>query len=249
MTRPPPRSQPPSTVPLDRRGPRRWRPGRRARVVGYAALAAALAIAFRAPLFWGNFGVVDPGRVFRSAQPERNLDGLIRDQRLGAILNLRGGGSNDPFYAHEVRAAAAASVEFWDVPLGATRRPSRDELLRVLRVFEVCRYPLLIHCKWGSDRTGLVSALYRMDQLGEPPQAAARALTLSHGHVPLFGPERLHEPIDEYASWLKAHNLPHQPRRLRSWIASEYRSSDPFRGMPQPKPGPRPPGHSHAVIR
>ena len=42
--------------------------------------------------------------------------------------------------------------------------------------------------------------------------------TLAHGHVPLFGPEHLHEPIDEYASWLRDRGLKHDPERFRGWI-------------------------------
>ena len=78
------------------------------------------------------------------------------------------------------------------------------ELLVLLDLFEHCRYPLLIHCKSGSDRTGLASALYLMSRRGEPPGWAVRGFTLKHGHVPLFGPEHLHEPFREYEAWLKA---------------------------------------------
>ena len=60
-------------------------------------------------------------------------------------------------------------LEFYDLPMSACRRPTRRELLVLLDLFEHCRYPLLIHCKSGSDRTGLASALYLMSRRGEPP--------------------------------------------------------------------------------
>lgn len=205
-----------------------------------ALLVLALAAhAFRRPLFFGNFGVVEPGRVFRSAQPRGGLASLIRQRRIGSVLNLRGGSPADPFYADEVRVTRDAGVDFYDFPMSATRRPSRAELLTLLDVFARCRFPLLIHCKSGADRTGLASALYLMSVRSETPERAARAFTLDHGHVPLLGPERLHEPIDEYAGWLRGRGLTHSPGRFRHWVEHDYEDDRPAGPTRAVRPGPR----------
>jgi hypothetical protein len=91
-------------------------------------LALAGAVVFRRPWFQGNFGVVEPGRVYRSAQPTGGLPRLIQERALGSILNLRGGSRCDGWYVNEVRAARASGVDFYDFPMSATRRPSRHEL-------------------------------------------------------------------------------------------------------------------------
>jgi protein tyrosine/serine phosphatase len=188
------------------------------------ALAALVVTGFRNPLFRGNFGVVAEGRVYRSAQPDEALPELIAERHIATILNLRGGSPDDPFYANEVKAARAGQVAFFDLPMSASKRPSRRELLVLLDLFDRCQYPLLIHCKSGSDRTGLASGLYLMARQGTPPREALRAFSLYYGHVPLLGPERLHEPFVEYAAWLESHGLTHTPDRLRSWVEREYRS-------------------------
>jgi len=156
-----------------------------------------------------------------------------------SILNLRGGSQADSWYAAEVRATRERGVDFYDLSISATRRPRRRELLILLDLFERCRYPLLIHCKSGSDRTGLATALYLMSRQGESPDRALRAFSLRYGHVPIGGPEHLHEPVEEYDAWLKAQHLAHRPEHLRAWVAEVYVSDDPNRNVPTLQPGPR----------
>jgi len=206
-----------------------------------AAAGFALLATFYHPWFGGNFSAVSPGRVYRSSQPRGDLEGLIREHRLASILNLRGGSRADPWYASEVRVAREQGVAFYDLPLSATRRPKRRDLLTLLDLFQTCPYPLLIHCKSGSDRTGLASALYLMARLGEPPERALRAFSVRHGHIPLWGTERLHEPFVEYDAWLEGRRLPHTPARFRDWVRNDYRADDPAVEIRPLRPGPRDP--------
>ena len=196
-------------------------------------------VLFRNSLFHRNFGVVAQGLVYRTAQPEENLQSLVETYEVASILNLRGGGSSDSFYADEVRLATAKGIDFYDYPMSANRRPKRRDLLILIDLFQRCRYPLLIHCKSGSDRTGLASGLYLMVRSGTPPEKALDSFALYYGHVPLFGPENLHEPFVEYADWLKSKGLSHSPERLRSWVENEYRADDPERDIQPLRAGPR----------
>lgn len=203
------------------------------------AVLAFLLLWFRSPLFFGNFGIVDPSRVYRSAQPGSSFETTIRRTHLGSVLNLRGGTQTDEFYRREVETADRLGVEFYDLPISATHRPSRRELMLIISVLDRCHYPLLIHCKWGSDRTGLVSAMYRLVVLGEPPEAALGSFTSRYGHFPLFGPESLHQPLDEYATWLQTQGAKHTPSVFRSWLENHYQSDDDFIKWPTVRPGPR----------
>ncbi len=225
-------------------GPRPADGARRRRVLRTAAavsltVAATFVTYFRRPLFEGNRGVVDEGLVYRAAQPSGDVAGLIRAEELASIVNLRGGGPEDPWYAAEVEAARSLNVDFYDLPMSATKRPTRRELLTLIDLFGRCRYPLLIHCKSGADRTGLASGLYLMARRGVDPVAAESAFALSHAHIPLFGPERLHEPFREYAAWLAANHLDHSPDRLLDWVRHGYRADDPLVAIEPVRPGPR----------
>lgn len=196
---------------------------------------------FRGFFFRNNFGVVEPGRVYRSGQPKGDLEERISTRRVQSVLNLRGGWRGDWWYGHEVEVCQAGGVDFYDLPLSADERPRRGELLMMLDLFDRCAYPLLIHCKSGSDRTGLAAALYELYAVGRPPERARDSFSLRYGHIPLFGPERLHEPIEEYAAWLDAHALGHSPDRFRRWVERHYPPADAADGDNPPalRPGPR----------
>lgn len=215
---------------------------RRRRTVWLAVLllATSLSWIFRGPLGFSNFGVVDQGRVYRSAQPGPELAETAGTFGIRSVLNLRGGSSDDEFYQNEVGTADRLGLALYDLPVSAKRRPSRKDLLRILDVLDHCRYPLLIHCKSGADRTGLAVALYRLAVLGQGPRQAEASFTLLHGHIPFFGPQRLHEPVVEYQRWLERNHLAHSPDRFRSWVTWDYQDDDPPGALERPtRPGPR----------
>ncbi len=195
---------------------------------------------FRGTIGFQNLGVVDSGRVYRCAQPGPNLEATVEALGIRSILNLRGGSLEDEFYRTEVEVADRLQLSFYDLPMSATHRPSRTEILRLLDVLDHCEYPLLIHCKSGADRTGLATTLYRLQKRGEDPLSAEDGFSLIYGHVPLFGPERLHEPIGEYNEWLTRNHLPHTPSRFRHWVTWDYQDEDQPGKVPQQmESGPR----------
>ncbi len=202
-------------------------------------VALGLCCVFRRPWFQGNLGVVDAGRAFRSAQPTTQLTEWIRDYHLRSILNLRGGSFADWWYEAEVQTARDQGVSFYDLQLSATRRPTRRELLRLIDTLKSCPYPLLIHCKSGADRTGLASAVYLLVNRGESPEGAEHAFSIEFGHIPLGGPEHLHEPLDEYAAWLTGRGLSHTPERFRDWVKNDYEPGGDRADPPPLEPGPR----------
>lgn len=214
---------------------------RRFRIALIAVLLAALAGFLHRPLFRGNWGVVDAGRFYRSGQPGGDLAERVAKYGLRSIINLRGGSPADAFYRDEVNTSARLGIDFYDLPLSAGRRPTKAELKAIIECIDRCQYPALVHCKWGADRTGMVCALYRMVKLGDPPEEAAREFSLSHLHIPIGGPERLHAPFAEYAQWLAERGLVHTPERFRVWVDQDYRSE----GAPEPPPPivPRDPRH------
>jgi protein tyrosine phosphatase (PTP) superfamily phosphohydrolase (DUF442 family) len=218
--------------------PSRIRPWK---LVAAAFLASAVAASwvFRRPWFEGNLGVVDPGLVMRSAQPTTQLSDWVGRFGLKSILNLRGGGAGDWWYGLEIKSSRENGVLYYDLPLSATRRPTRRELLQLIDLLDRCSYPLLIHCKSGADRTGLASAIYRMVRRGEPPETALASFSIEFGHIPYFGTEHLHEPLQEYDVWLKSSGLTHSTDRFRNWVRNQYIAPDPPADPPLIKPGPR----------
>jgi len=131
-----------------------------------------------------NFHTIVSGEAYRSGQMDAaQLSRAIQAYGIKSIVNLRG--TNAPtYYRGEIETAKRLGVRHYDFSLSATDEitmPQMDEIIRTLRE---APKPVLIHCKAGADRTGLVSALYCLTLKGETPAQADRELSIWYGHIP-----------------------------------------------------------------
>ena len=98
------------------------------------------------------------------------------------IVNLRGERLSGS-YRLERAACERYGIALVNFHIRARRAPSRDELKATVELFERIEYPILIHCKSGADRTGLISALYSFLKEGVPLGEARRQLSLRYGYL------------------------------------------------------------------
>jgi protein tyrosine phosphatase (PTP) superfamily phosphohydrolase (DUF442 family) len=146
--------------------------------VTYAAYCGILAAS-------GNFHTVKAGQLYRSAQLDKTEFGkVIESYHIKSVLNLRGSNPESAWYKDELTAMREHAVDHYDVGISAHQPPTADQMAQILTILRTAPKPLLIHCKAGSDRTGLVAALYRYAIEGEPAEQAASELSLRFGHFP-----------------------------------------------------------------
>jgi protein tyrosine phosphatase (PTP) superfamily phosphohydrolase (DUF442 family) len=170
-----------------------------------------------------NLHEVVPGAVYRSAQLSGiDLEKVIQAKGVRTIVNLRGCCDPAPWYLEESRTTHRLGVEQMDVCLSAGRLPSPPELRRLLNILDRCAYPILLHCRRGADRTGLVSALVLLLQTGSDTRRATRQLGPRYGHLACGRPAYLDAFFDLYAEWLTQRGLRHSPDVLRAWIEHDY---------------------------
>ncbi len=131
-------------------------------------------------VWWTNFAEVAPG-VFRQNQPSPARLALLRAQGIRSILNLRGR-STQGFYLFERESAARLGLQMADLQMSAKTLPARETLLALRELFETLPKPMLLHCKSGSDRTGLAAALYLMMIHDVPVAKAAKELSFRFLH-------------------------------------------------------------------
>ena len=184
--------------------------------------AAVLAAAAACTSFSENFYEVERGRFYRSAQPDRQqLTRRIWQHEIETVLRVRAGAPGDEDYEASRTAAEAAGVDFVQVPLSASDLPSRAALVELCDVLEHGRYPMLVHCQAGADRTGFVAALYVLQTTGDLDAARAELAFFPFGHLPWFGsdmPERLlarYEPhlgAVSFCEWARTQYDPEAPR-------------------------------------
>ena len=135
--------------------------------------------------YQGNFHTVEEGAFYRSAQLTKDeLQRAVRDHGIRAILNLRGAHPGEPWYDDEVAVSKALEVAHFDYGLSAYRIVTGKQIAELLEIMRNSPKPLLVHCKSGADRAGLVSALYRFAVEGKSEQEADAQLTLLYGHFP-----------------------------------------------------------------
>jgi len=132
-----------------------------------------------------NFHVVSPGRIYRSGQVTREmLVKTVQKDGIKSVLNLRGVSSKGNWYEVELQAARELGLNHFDFPLSAGHEVTDEQIDGLLAIIDNAPKPLLIHCKSGSDRTGLASALYLYARENKSPQEASRQLSIRSGHFP-----------------------------------------------------------------
>ena len=135
--------------------------------------------------YQGNFHTVEEGAFYRSAQLGKDeLQAAIREHQIRSVLNLRGAHPGQAWYDGELAVSQAFGVAHYDYALSAHRFVTREQIVEVLGIIRDAPKPLLVHCKSGADRTGLVSALYRFAGEGASADQADRELSLVYGHFP-----------------------------------------------------------------
>ena len=135
----------------------------------------------------GNFHTVVPDRMYRSRQLDRaELIHYIKAYQIKSIVNLRGGNAGSDWYQDEIAVAHEVGVTHFDYGISANRDAPDEALNAILDIVRAAPKPVLIHCKSGADRTGLIAALYQYVQEGRSAEEAAGQLSMWYGHLPFF---------------------------------------------------------------
>jgi len=110
-----------------------------------------------------HFGVVDPGILYRSGQPNEKQLTLLTDRyHLHTIVNLRGTEGNAPWYVVEQKFCTDHHLNFVTLTL-IEKEHIRSNLQQFLAVMEdAANRPVLVHCEAGSARTGFAVAAYHV---------------------------------------------------------------------------------------
>lgn len=121
--------------------------------------------------------------VWRSSQPAPYQVGRFARRGVRTVINLRGE-RDCGSYRLELEACQRHGLKLIDFAMLRSRAaPDKELLLRLKELFDQVEYPVLIHCKSGADRAGIVSSLYLFFKEGRPIEEAVRHLSLRYGHV------------------------------------------------------------------
>lgn len=129
--------------------------------------------------------------VYRSKQPDDEAMASLEGMGIRSILNLRE-------YHSDKDEARGTHLKLYHVPVNAGDVDDTF-VVSALRAIAEAEKPILIHCWHGSDRTGVVAAMYRMVFQGwSREQAIDEFINGGYGYHARFYPniERYLETVD-----------------------------------------------------
>lgn len=155
----------------------------------------------------GNFHTVIDGELYRSAQIDaKDLDAIKADYGVKTVINLRGY-QNTRWHEAEVAESERLGIKHVDFALSAGRELTQKQVEDLIAIMRDAPKPILVHCKGGSDRSGIASALYIAAIAKGSEEAAEWQLSLYYGHFPFpfFPAWAMDETFERVEPWLGYH--------------------------------------------
>ena len=109
-------------------------------------------------------------RLYRSGQPRGGGVNRLRELGIDTVINLRGTSERTRAEEKEVRALG---LNYYNIALPNWARPQDTRIARILEIIDApASGRVLIHCRDGVDRTGMIVAIHRMAREGWTSHAA-----------------------------------------------------------------------------
>jgi protein tyrosine/serine phosphatase len=159
-----------------------------------------------------NFGVVEPGRLYRSGQiTEPVIRKTLQKNHIGLIVNLSV--EDTPDERAEAAAAQNLGVERVNLGLSGDGLGNPDVYPKALADIVKANQEgkaVLVHCQSGAQRTGGIIATYRILVEGKSPDEAFAEMR-EYGHNPKHNPALI--------PWIREH-LPEWKEQLAHYEAA-----------------------------
>lgn len=154
----------------------------------------------------GNFHPITAGEAYRSAKLDREkLEHYIKKYDIKSIVNLIGEDPRKPWYQEELQVSAKHNIKHYDITLSATEEPTAEDARKLEEIFRTAPRPVLIHCKGGSDRSGLAAAMWKVVVDKEPKSEARKQLSIVYGHFPFGKTSAMDHFFDHWDPALQPH--------------------------------------------
>ena len=104
-----------------------------------------------------------------------------------------------------------------DFPVTSRAAPNPETVLKAKELFEKVEYPILMHCKSGADRAGLMSALYLVLNKNISVEKAKKQLSFKYLHIKYAKTGILDEFFEKYLKDNQLHKI-----KFLDWVQTKY---------------------------
>lgn len=133
-----------------------------------------------------NFYQVSP-TLYRSEQPQ-NAKAYLQ-HNIQTVINLR-------LFHSDKEIFKDSNITLIEIPMRAINIDT-EQVTHILDAYQKAKKPVAIHCKHGSDRTGLIVALYQILYLGYSKEQAIDELSIYGYHTIFRGVRTFIKNFDE----------------------------------------------------
>jgi protein tyrosine/serine phosphatase len=136
----------------------------------------------------GNFGQVD-ANYYRGEQPKGRDYADLAATGIKTVIDLQADGDEN-----ERSLVEAAGMKFYRFPMTTHVPPTSAQLDKFMEIVnDPAQQPVYVHCKGGRHRTGVMTAVYRMENHGWTADRAFREMKQYR-----FGADFLHSEFKRY---------------------------------------------------
>jgi protein tyrosine phosphatase (PTP) superfamily phosphohydrolase (DUF442 family) len=132
-------------------------------------------------LCWHNLYQISD-EAWRSNQPTPGRIAAAAKNGIKTIINLRGP-RNDGGWRLENEACQNHGLTLVDFTIRSRAVPDAATIHAAKTLFENVKYPILMHCKSGADRAGIMAALYLLLRQSASLDEASKQLSFKYLHV------------------------------------------------------------------
>ena len=106
-----------------------------------------------------NFREIEKGKLYRSSQPDEKFLSYLEDfYNIRTIVSLR-----NKIEKSEINFVNKKEISLVHIPLTPLSILSKEKTFTFLKLFsDKKNFPILLHCRRGKDRTGIMTALFRL---------------------------------------------------------------------------------------
>jgi protein tyrosine/serine phosphatase len=154
--------------------------------------------------------------AWRAAQPAPHNIRVLARQGVRTVINLRGERECGSYYL-EQEECARLGIRLINFQVRSRQAPTAEQIKGAKELFDGIEYPMLMHCKSGADRAGLMSVLYLHLKEGVPLEEAKGQLSLRFGHFRQADTGVLDRVFDSYLEYNAR-----QPTPFFQWVDTVY---------------------------